>query len=373
LSSTLQSAAVHPGVSFVIPVRNGEAWLERVLQAVFAQDYPGPIEVIVVDDASTDRSPAILRRHAATGRVRITRGAGSGASAALNAGIRSARFELIAQVDQDVVISPDWLGTLVAALAEPDVGAAQGEYGVAAGSDLWSRVMGLDLRERYARLKHRGTDVRPPIVGTFETDHVCTGNSVYRSRALHEIGLFDEALGYGYDNDVSYRLSSHGYRLVFCPTAISVHEWREGATGYVRQQYGFGYGRLEVIRKHRARVSGDQVSPVSMMCHAPLALLGWMLLGLAALTSAFYRDAIWVAALGAVVLGALTAERLVSGVTATFRFRDAVGLWFAPMHLVRDLAWSFAIVVWCAHRVSGRRPEPSRSMSTREPTRGIPL
>ena len=49
------------------------------------------------------------------------------------------------------------------------------------------------------------------------------------------MGLLDESLGYGYDNDLSYRLSAAGHRLVIRREAASVHRWREGLTGYLSQ------------------------------------------------------------------------------------------------------------------------------------------
>ena len=113
-------------------------------------------------------------------------------------------------------------------LADPHVAAAQGYYATDPSATLVARVMGLDLEQRYA------------AISGAETEHVCTGNSVYRLDALQRVGLFDERLGYGYDNDMSYRLRDAGYALRFCRAAKSVHRWREGFVGYCTQQYGFG-------------------------------------------------------------------------------------------------------------------------------------
>jgi len=55
---------------------------------------------------------------------------------------------------------------------------------------------------------------------------------------------------------------------VICPEATSTHEWRDNFVGYLRQQYGFGYGRLDLVAKHRRRLTGDDVSRVEMMLHA---------------------------------------------------------------------------------------------------------
>jgi hypothetical protein len=135
--------------------------------------------------------------------------------------------------------------------------------------------------------------------------------------------------------------------------------------GYLRQQYGQGYGRLDIVWKHPEWVTGDAVSPSAMMAHAPLmtmalgAGLASLGLGIAGLP---WRTAAWVAA---VMAGGLALERLVAGVRAAVRHRDAAGLLFAPLHLLRDAAWALAIVVWAARRLAGRGRSPSHSMPRR--------
>lgn len=339
-----------PGVSFVVPVRNGERWLGTALAAILAQADGRPMEVVAVDDRSTDGSLAILERHAASGRIRLVEGRGRGAAAAINLGIRQSRYPIVCQVDQDVILEPGWLRGVTAALAAADVAAAQGYYVRPFGTGIWARVMGLDLEQRYGRIRGR------------QVDHVCTGNSAYRAEALHRVGLFDEGLGYGYDNDMSYRLAEAGCRLALCPDARSVHRWREGMAAYVRQQYGFGYGRLDLVAKHRRRLTGDDVSGFAMILHAPTMLAALSAGGAAGLLAA--AGAPWApAALAASGLAAiLTLERLFAGVRAAVQFRDLAGLWFAPIHLCRDVAWAWALVVWTLRRLRGRASRPSDSM-----------
>jgi glycosyltransferase involved in cell wall biosynthesis len=338
------------GVSFVVPVHNGERWIDEALRAIVAQADGRPMEVLVVDDGSRDGSRAILDRWAGDGRVRLLDGERRGAAAALNFGIRHATHPIICQVDQDVIVQPGWMARLCDGFDQPDVGAVQGYYVADPSASVWARAMGLDLEHRYSRIRTRFMD------------HVCTGNSAYRAAALREVGLFDETLGYGYDNDMSYRLARGGWRLGFCREARSIHRWREGARAYLRQQYGFGFGRLDLVAKHRGHFGGDDVSGLAMMLHAPLmacVVAGFVAAALVAVVGGPWR-ALAVAA--AVLLTLLVGERLVAGLQATRRFGDPVGLAFVPVHLLRDVAWVAALIVWGARRVLGQPTRPSDSM-----------
>src|SRR5690348_12406109 len=120
------------GVSVVLPVRNGVRWLPAVLAAIESAHWPGPLEIVAVDDGSTDGSRALLAQHTGRREVTVIDGGGRGAAAALNIGIRNAFHPLIAQIDQDVVIAPNWGERLAAALDDPTVAAAQGHYIAAA-------------------------------------------------------------------------------------------------------------------------------------------------------------------------------------------------------------------------------------------------
>ncbi len=338
------------GVSVVVPVCNGERWLPETLAAIVAECADRPHEILVVDDGSRDQSATVARGFPG---VRVTAGEGRGAAAAVNLGLRHARFELVAQIDQDVRIGPGWLDTLVAAMAGSTIAAAQGWYSIDPGAPALSRMMAMDLEQRYLRL--RGG----------RTDHVCTGNVVWRRDAILAVGGLDESLGYGYDNDLSYRLTAAGFSLRICPEARSHHRWREGVIGYWRQQYGFGYGRIDLVSRHRRRAGGDAVSPPMMMAHPLVLALALVLLGIAG--GAWLGDrAAWPWAGAALVLIAVLAlERAGAAAAAFTRWGDPAALLFPVMHLVRDVAWIWAMVVWSTRRILGRAQVPAHSMRAR--------
>lgn len=343
------------GVSFVVPVHNGRRALPRVLDAIESQRDGRPFEIIMVDDGSSDGSGRWLTERAEAGRIKVIAGPRRGAAAAVNTGIREARFPIICQLDQDVIPKRGWLQELLAGLDDPEVAAAQGHYIAAAGAGFWARVMARDLEWRYASMPQ-------PFI-----DHVCTGNTVYRASALHSVELLDESLGYGYDNDLSYRLVSAGYRLVFRPNARSVHLWREGIVGYLRQQFGYGYGRLDVVRKHPGRFSGDAVSNVAMIAHAPVMFVALTCMGVggAALLTGFSPAVPLAVAL--ILVSSLAAERTFAGISAWQRFGDRLALAFPMAHLVRDVAWAAAICLWGLRWLVRRSSRPSHSMARSAP------
>ena len=360
------------GVSFVVPVLDGEPGLTATLEAILAQDDGRPFEVLVVDDGSRDGSWRNVEQLAAQDdRVVHLEGRCQGAAAALNVGVHAARHPVICQVDQDVEVRPGWLAELLAVLAaDPRAGAAQGLYVARPGAPLLARVAALDLEQRYAALHEGRSSSRGDRVSVHpvSVNHVCTGTTAYRRDALLEVGLFDESLGYGYDNDLSYRLKAAGWRLYLCRAARSVHAWPEDLAGYWRQQYGQGYGRLDLVAKHRGRLAGDDVSGPLMMLHAPVMAASLASLGGAAVLKILGRRgaARRLAGLGLAGVSALAGERVFVGAGSARRTGDPAGLAFAPVHLVRDTAWVAAIARWSLRRLLGRRSEPGQSMRRSE-------
>jgi len=354
---TTMSSPRADGVSFVVPVRNGAPWLAHVLRSLLEQEVERPVEVVIVEDGSSDGSADLAARASvADPRVSVVEGPHRGAAAALNLGIRHARYPLIAQVDQDVVLEPGWLAALLPQLDDNGIAAAQGYYETDSAAPLSARVMSLDLEQRYERIE--GDD----------TDHVCTGNTLYRASALAAIGGFDESLGYGYDNDLSYRLKNAGFRLVIRRDARSRHAWREGIRAYLRQQYGFGYGRIDLLTRHARRVGGDAVSPMLMMLH-PIVL--GIAIAVACVGTAIGQPREGLA-IGAALVGLLILERALAGIRAALRFRDAAALTFPFFHLARDAAWVSAMAAWALLRLWGKTAQPHHSMRPR-PKRAAPI
>jgi cellulose synthase/poly-beta-1,6-N-acetylglucosamine synthase-like glycosyltransferase len=114
-----------PDVTIVIPAYNEEAGISATVRSMAESHYRGRLEIIVVDDGSTDGTARVAR---ALGYpfVRVITQRNSGKPGALNTGIRLAQSDVLILVDGDTIFEPDTIGKLVAPLADPDVGAVSG-------------------------------------------------------------------------------------------------------------------------------------------------------------------------------------------------------------------------------------------------------
>ena len=97
-------------ISVIVPVYNVEPWLRQCLDSIVGQTY-GDLEILLVDDGSTDRCGAVCEEYArADARIRVFHTENRGLSAARNLGLREARGELIGFVDADDWIEPEMYG-----------------------------------------------------------------------------------------------------------------------------------------------------------------------------------------------------------------------------------------------------------------------
>jgi cellulose synthase/poly-beta-1,6-N-acetylglucosamine synthase-like glycosyltransferase len=145
-------------VSVLLPVYNGEAWLEAKLASLLALDYPrDQVEILVVSDGSTDRTVEIASAFAGQG-VRVLAVPHAGKAAALNTALAEARGDILLFTDVRQPLEAPALRELVECFADPEVGVASGEL-VLLGEDTDEKAsVGLYwryekwIRKRMARL-----------------------------------------------------------------------------------------------------------------------------------------------------------------------------------------------------------------------------
>lgn len=226
-----------PRASVVIAVRNGASAIGDCVDSVLATEAGDlAFEVIVVDNASTDGTRAILEGY--RGAIRLLHEETRGAAATRNRGIREARAELIAITDADCIVDRHWLPRLVEPLSDPSVG-------VVGGAMLSRRpcnrieAFGERIHDQRAAIEH------------FEPPYVISANWASRRAVLLEVGLFDESLLRGQDVDLAWRIHRAGYRLVYQDGAPIYHLNERTLPGLVHEGFTHGYHGVRVLGKHR--------------------------------------------------------------------------------------------------------------------------
>ncbi len=186
-------AKVCPLVSVIIPTFN-RAWaLQEAIDSVLAQDYPA-LEIIVVDDGSTDRTPQLLAGYA--DGIKVIRQANSGVSAARNTGIRAARGRWIALLDSDDI----WLAQKLS--SQMDYLDAKPGLLICQTEEIWIRN-GRRVNPARKHTKAEGMIFEKCLPLCL----VSPSAVVMHKKLLEEVGLFDESLPACEDYDLWLRVS----------------------------------------------------------------------------------------------------------------------------------------------------------------------
>ncbi|MFR9799479.1 bifunctional polysaccharide deacetylase/glycosyltransferase family 2 protein [Streptomyces sp. MS06] len=235
--------AVTEPVTVVVPAYNEQECISNTLLSLARSDHP--IEVIVVDDGSSDNTAALVEELDLP-MVRLIRQPNSGKPAALNTGVAAASYDLVVMMDGDTVFEPSTVRELVQPFADPRVGAVAGNAKVGNRDTLigaWQHieyVMGFNLDRRMY-----------DVLGCMPTIPGAVGG--FRRSALDQVGgMSDDTLAE--DTDVTMALHRGGWRIVYAEKARA---WTE-APGSLRQlwsqRYRWSYGTMQAMWKHRHAV-----------------------------------------------------------------------------------------------------------------------
>ena len=250
-----------PVVSFIIPALNAGRTIGHCLEAILGTEPAGgPTEILVVDNGSRDDTPRVARAHGA----QVFHAPGVTVASLRNLGARVASGRVLAYVDADCLVAPDWLARGLHHFSNPRVGAVGSPTGLPADST-W-------VQRSWALQRHRK---RPGPV-----DWLPTENLLVRREAFWAVGGFKEALVTCEDVDFCYRLGER-YLILNDPALRSIH-LGEAATllAMFRKEAWRGRGNVPSLFSHRPRLA-EVPSVLLPLYHLALlaALAGASLVG----------------------------------------------------------------------------------------------
>ncbi len=260
----LQSASI------VIPTFNGAKRISKCLDALLGQVAGREIEVLVVDDGSTDNTAEIVARYPT---VRLIRQANAGPAIARNLGASEAHGDILLFTDDDCVPMPDWLDAMFGPFSDSQVIGAKGTY----------RTRQKELTARFVQIEYE--DKYRLMAGPDSIDFIDTYSAAFVRERFLEMRGYDTSFPVACAEDVelSYRMSAQGWIMKFAPAAIVYHTHPDTFSKYLRKKYKFAFWRVLAVRKNPGKGVKDSHTPQVMklqLLFAP-ALLAALLVDLA--------------------------------------------------------------------------------------------
>ncbi len=250
----LASAPFRGRVSVLVPAYNEERTIRACVESVLASDYPD-LEVVVIDDGSTDGTAAAVDDLAEGGRIRLLRQANGGKARALNRGIAQATGEVVLFTDADSLFGPGTVGQMARWFADPGLHAV-------CGNDRPLHVRA-PLQKALAVTTHIGTGFVRRALSMAGVLPIITGNlGAVRTETLREVGGFQPV--WGEDLELTFRLHAARRRIVFDPEPEVRADCPAGLAALWRQRVRWARSYIKIVRRHRRLLSPRAAFPFSL-------------------------------------------------------------------------------------------------------------
>jgi glycosyltransferase involved in cell wall biosynthesis len=244
--------------SIVIPTFNGASRIRNCLDSLVAQTTGRDVEILVVDDGSTDNTASVVSTYSS---VRLITQANAGPAAARNRGALEALGKILLFTDDDCVPMPDWLGAMLEPFKDPDIVGAKGVY----------RTHQKSLAARFVQIEYE--DKYRLMAGLANIDFIDTYSAAFRRESFLEMTGYDTSFPVACAEDVelSYRMSARGWKMKFVPAAIVYHTHPDTVSSYLKKKYKFAFWRVLAVRKNPGKGVKDSHTPQIMKLQLLLA------------------------------------------------------------------------------------------------------
>jgi glycosyltransferase involved in cell wall biosynthesis len=249
--------------SIIIPTFNGASRIGNCLDSLMKQTAGQNVEILVVDDGSTDNTANVVRGHSS---VRVIIQANAGPASARNRGALEAQGKILLFTDDDCVPMPDWLEAMLEPFKDPEVVGAKGVY----------RTHQRSLAARFVQIEYE--DKYRLMAGLPSIDFIDTYSAGFRRDRFLEMTGYDTSfpVACAEDIELSYRMSARGWKMKFVPAAIVYHTHPDTFSRYLKKKYKFAFWRMLAVRKNPGKGVKDSHTPQTMkvqLVFAPALLL----------------------------------------------------------------------------------------------------
>ncbi len=244
----------YPGVTILIAAYNEQASILSTLSSIAAQQYSGPLDVIAINDGSSDGTMDVLRSVSYPWLRIVDLKRNGGKARALNEGLKLAQHDLTITLDGDSYLYRDALRKLVARSLESSANTAAVAGTVLVRNsrqNLVTRVQEWDYFHGIAAVKR----VQSMYQGTLVAQGAF---SLYRTQVLREVGGWPESIGE--DIVVTWSILERGYQVGYCEDACSFTNAPDTLGQFVRQRQRWSRGLIEAMKSHWRLLSEKRLS-----------------------------------------------------------------------------------------------------------------
>jgi cellulose synthase/poly-beta-1,6-N-acetylglucosamine synthase-like glycosyltransferase/peptidoglycan/xylan/chitin deacetylase (PgdA/CDA1 family) len=228
-------------VSILIPAFNEEKVISRTLQSLLTSDYSGPMEILVVDDGSSDRTSEIVEAFS-DARVRLIRQPNLGKARALQNAVAHANSEIFIFADADTQFDREALRYLVGALENEKTGAVSGQARVGNPRTFAARCQEIEYLcnfnlDRRAYAAWNCITVVPGAISAIKREAIEAAGGISLDTLAE-------------DTDLTLAIHRAGYRVEYAPQAIAFTEAPETFSQLARQRFRWAFGTIQCVWKH---------------------------------------------------------------------------------------------------------------------------
>jgi len=240
-------------LSVIIPAFNAMNTISNCLSSLINQSVDRTAyEIIVVDDGSTDNTAEIVMGFKG---VSLIRQKNQGPAAARNHGVQHAKGSIILFTDSDCVAEHDWIEQMVQPFEwNKDIVGVKGAYKTHQ-QQLAARFVQLEYEDKYDLMKK-----------TTYIDFIDTYSAAFKREIFLNFGGYDThfPVACAEDVELSFRMSSKGYKMVYNPKAVVFHTHPSTFRAYFLKKYKFAYWRMLAVKKNPGKFIRDSHTPQIM-------------------------------------------------------------------------------------------------------------
>ncbi|MEM5794178.1 MAG: glycosyltransferase family 2 protein [Candidatus Aenigmatarchaeota archaeon] len=253
-----------PGVSIVVPAYNEEKIIGKTIKKLKEINYPkNKLEIIVVDDGSTDKTYEIAKKFASK-RVKVFKKSRGGKASALNFGVKKSKNNFVAVIDADSFLEKDALLNCMKYF-DKDVAAVTSTVLIARKKTFFERMQSL---EYMFTASMRKAEEFPNVIGATPG-----AMSVYRKNVLEKIGYFDEE-NLTEDIEIAWRIIAYGYKIRMSLESKVYSFVPSNFKKWLRQRVRWTIGGFQTLFKHVKSLNKKSYGLGTFLL--PFSILGYL-------------------------------------------------------------------------------------------------